>query len=310
MSARARRSEVQLASLARVPPEGPRWLYEIKYDGYRALAHRDGERVALVSRTGLRYGGLGPVREALASLAPRSFTLDGELCVLDAEGRPRFELLQRALGGDQAAITYFVFDVLALEGEDLRERPLSHRKRVLASLVPETSEGALRRVLTSEGDGAGFLEATRALGLEGLVAKRVDRPYRIGRSDDWRKVKTHARQEAIVVGFTPPEGTRVGLGALVLGVHDLGTLRYAGKVGTGFDDAMLASLTRTLSSRTIARAAVIDPPRLRGVRWVEPELVVEVRFTEWTSEGRMRHPVFVGVRTDKDAAEVVRERGA
>ena len=186
MSARARRSEVQLASLARVPPEGPRWLYEVKYDGYRALARREGARVEIVSRTGLRYGGLGALREELSSLSPRSFTLDGELCVLDAEGRPRFELLQRALGGHQADVTYFVFDILALEGEDLRPQPLSHRKRVLASLLPETSRGALRRVVSFQGDGAGFLEATRALGVEGLVAKRVDRPHRSGRSDEWR----------------------------------------------------------------------------------------------------------------------------
>ncbi|MBN8611954.1 MAG: non-homologous end-joining DNA ligase [Deltaproteobacteria bacterium] len=302
------RADVQLAQLARVPPEGPRWLYEIKYDGYRALAHREGTRVELVSRSGLRYGGLEAIREAVRSLGPRVLTLDGELCALDDEGRPRFELLQRAITHEDTSIVYFVFDVLAIDDRDVRALPLSERKRALESLVPRTDGGPLRRVVSHVGDGAGFLEATRSLGLEGLVAKRIDRPYRTGRNDDWRKVKTHARQEAVVVGFTPPEGTRVGLGALLLGVHDRsGALRYAGKVGTGIDDATLGALAHALEPVVVPRAPVLDAPRMREARWVRPQLVVEVRFTEWTSDGRMRHPVFVGLRADKVPSDVVKE---
>ena len=300
--------EPQLATLVKTPPRGAGWVFEIKYDGYRAIASKRGDAVELRSRKGLRFGGLDAIRERIATLDAHDVVLDGEICALDPEGRPRFEALQAALGAHEDAIVYFVFDVLSLDGEDLRERPLSERKKVLAKLVRSTTGGAVRRVVASSGDGGAFLEATRSLGLEGLVAKRADRPYRAGRSLDWQKVKTEARQEMMIVGFTPPSGTRRGLGALLLGVHEGGQLRYAGKVGTGFDDATLGSLAKRLTAAIVAKSPVVDPPRMREARWVRPELVAEVRFSEWTRDGRLRHPVFVGLRADKRPGDVVRER--
>jgi len=307
VGARERQSAVQLATLVDAPPEGADWIYEIKYDGYRALARKRGPAVELVSRRGLRYAGLEALRARIAALPHGELTLDGELCALDAGGKPRFEALQTALSGHHDAITYFVFDVLELDGVDLRDRPLRDRKRILAKLVPSTGKGQLRRVIASSGGGAAFLESTRALGLEGMVAKRMDRPYRAGRSLDWQKIKTHGQQELVVVGYTAPEGTRRGLGALLLGVHDGGALRYAGRVGSGFDESTLVALSARLGALRVAAPTVIDPPRLQGATWVRPELVAEVRFGEWTRDGRLRHPVFLGLRRDKRASEVVRE---
>jgi len=301
----------QLATLVRAPPRGAGWIFEIKYDGYRALATKEGARVQLVSRKGLVFGGLEAVRSAVAALRCKSAVLDGELCALDAEGRPRFHLLQRALGARGSEIVYFVFDVLFLDGVDLRELPLTERKARLAALVRSTDRGVVRRVAASEREGRSFLEAVRSLGLEGLVAKRAARPYRGGRSLDWQKVKVEARQEMVVVGSTLPSGTRHGLGALLLGYYDAdGVLRYAGKVGTGFDEATLDTLSRRLESMRVPTPPVSPAPRMRDARWVRPELVVEVRYGEWTADERLRHPVFLGVREDKRARDVVRERPA
>jgi bifunctional non-homologous end joining protein LigD len=307
VASRDRGSDLQLATLVRAPPTGEGWLFEIKYDGYRALARKRGETVELVSRRGLRYGGLGAIRARIASLRCSEATLDGELCALDDAGRPSFEALQSALSDDDAKLVYFVFDLLSVDDVDLRALPLVERKRRLGTLVRKTDAGPVRRVVASAGDGAAFLEAVRALGLEGLIAKRANAPYRPGRGLDWQKVKTEARQELVVVGFTPPAGTRTGFGALLLGVHDERGLRYAGKVGTGFDETTLRTLLTRLRTSVVARPPIVDPPRMRGVTWVRPELVAEVRFSEWTRDGRLRHPVFLGLRPDKRAADVVRE---
>jgi bifunctional non-homologous end joining protein LigD len=302
--------EAQLATLVREPPRGEGWLFEIKYDGYRALAIKEGDAVELRSRRGLRFGGLRAVRARLGALPCRSAIFDGELCALDARGRPRFEELQQALGGDDDRIVYFVFDVLTLDGEDLRGRTLVERKKVLARLVRTTETGCVRRVPAHGGSGAEFLEAARSLGLEGMIAKRGDRPYRAGRSLEWQKVKLDVHQELVVVGFTPPSGSRRGLGALLLGVYEKDVLHYAGKVGTGFDEPTLDMLARRLSSAVVPKPPVVDPPRTRAATWVRPELVAEVRFAEWTRDGRLRHPVFMGLRPDKLPRDVVRERAA
>lgn len=308
-SVAARRPELQLATLVDTVPRGPGWLFEIKYDGWRALATKKGRDVVLRSRGGLPYAGLAAIRARIGALRCEEVVLDGELCGLDDAGRPRFEALQAALSSsDEGALVYFVFDVLSLDGQDLRPDVLATRKRVLERLVRTTDRGPLRRAPVHTADGTAFLEATRALELEGVVAKRADRPHRAGRSLEWQKIKTDGRAELVVVGFTPPSGSRRGFGALLLGAKDGGALRYAGKVGAGLDERALASLHRQLERLEVDTPAVVDPPKMRGVHWTAPELVVEVRYSEWTRDGRLRHPVFLGLRTDKPARDVVRER--
>jgi bifunctional non-homologous end joining protein LigD len=307
--------EPQLATLVDRPPEGGAWLYEIKYDGYRALAWKRGRTVTLVSRRGLRLPRFGRIAQELAELPCTDAVLDGEVCAVRRSGATSFEALQEAIStGHVDDLVYFVFDVLFLDGEDLRPEPLEERKARLARLLPRTGEGIVRRAEHVRGHGAAFLEAARTLGLEGLVAKRADKAWRSGRSLDWQKVKLAARQEMVIVGYTAPRGTRSGFGALLVGVKNEGgaptTFRYAGKVGTGFDDATLRSLHRRLLALAVHAPTVVDPPRIRDVHWVRPELVAEVRFTEWTRDGRLRHPVFVGLRDDKRAADVRRERPA
>jgi len=265
--------------------------------------------VILRSRNGLVFPAFAPIVRRLRALGGESLGLDGELCVLDDEGRPRFELLQAALS-ERAwdCVVYFVFDLLLCDGVDWRGEPLAIRQARLGKLLRTTDRGPVRRVISHQGSGADFLEATRTLGLEGMIAKRMDRPYRSGRSRDWLKIKTEGRAELVVVGFTPPSANRQGFGALLLGVHDGGELRYAGKVGSGFDGATLLALTAKLARLEVKAPPVVDPPRMREARWVKPSLVVELRFSEWTSEGRLRHPVFLGLRTDKPASKVTRER--
>lgn len=306
--------EPQLATLVATPPEGEGWIYEIKYDGYRAIAWKRGGAVSLMSRRGHRLERFRPVESAVGELPGGDAIFDGEVCAL-REGITSFEALQQAItSGRGASLVYFVFDVLFADGEDLREEPLEKRKARLVRLVPETGRGVVRRAEHVRGSGAEFLAAARTLGLEGLVAKRADQPWRPGRSMDWQKAKNAARQEMVIVGYTKPRGTRSGFGALLVAVRNEGggkaTFRYAGKVGTGFDEGTLRALHQRLRSMSLASPSVTDPPRMRDVQWVEPTLVAEIRFTDWTRDGRLRHPVFLGLREDKTALEARRERSA
>jgi bifunctional non-homologous end joining protein LigD len=306
--------EVQLATLVREPPAGDDWVFEIKYDGYRAIAYVEASGVRLVSRNGLSFADrFAPVCRALRSLRVRQVVLDGEVCSLDPSGRTRFEALQGVLrDGTASELVYFVFDVLWLDGEDLRDRPLVERKAILERILPRTDAGTVRRGEWVLGGGESFLDAARRLGLEGLVAKRASAPYRAGRSLDWQKVKVELRDELAIVGWTPPKGSRQRFGALLLATTDprSGVLRYAGKVGTGFDTAMLEDLHARMAPLRVASPPVADPPRERGATWIAPHLVAEIRFTEWTSDGRLRHPTFLGLREDKRADEVRREEPA
>lgn len=304
--------EAQLASLVDEPPEGDEWLHEIKYDGFRVIAYVDRGDVHLVSRNGLSFDDrFAPVRLALARMPIERAIFDGEVCSLDESGRSRFEALQGAMRdrtGD--ALVYFVFDLLWEGDDDLRPLPLVERKERLARVLSATGGEVVRRAEHMRGNGKTFLHAAEELGLEGIIAKRADRPYRGGRSLDWRKVKVERREELVIVGFTAPKGSRQRFGALLLGIadHAGGALRYAGKVGTGFDTRMLEELHDRMVPLRIERPAVSDPPRERGAAWVRPELVAEIRFTEWTSDGKLRHPTFLGLRLDKSAADVRREQ--
>ncbi len=304
-----------LATLAKEAPEGDGWLHEFKYDGYRILARIDRGRVRLVTRNGNDWTRSFPtVARDLATLPVETAWLDGEMVVVDAHGRTRFQALQNALAAPHApGIAFFAFDVLFRDGADLRALPLVERKRQLREIVG-ARVGAVRPSPDVRGHGGEFFRKACALGLEGAVCKRADAPYASGmRSRDWLKVKCVQRQEMVIGGYTDPQGGRRGFGALLLGYYDGGALRYAGKVGTGFDDATLRTLAPALSKRERATPAFVDPPRghaAKGAHWIDPDLVAEIAFTEWSRDGALRHPSFQGLRADKKAREVVREKAA
>ena len=311
----ARKERPMLASLVDKPFDRPGWLWEPKLDGIRALAFVDDGKVELRSRRGVdvtkQYPGLV---EALKRQPVKSLLLDGEICALDADGVPRFQLLQpriNLLRGDNTRVdaenpvVFFAFDVLYLDGYDLKSVPLRERKALLHSRVQVLDN--LRLLTSIEGDGRDVNEGATALGFEGVVGKRADSRYEPGvRSRAWLKVKSVAQQEFLVGGYTPGEGGRKStFGALALGYWDDGKLRYAGNVGSGFDDAELAGVRQALSKLEVEQSSFADP--VEGVSFVRPELIVEVKFAEWTKDGRLRAPVFLGVRDDIEPRNVRRE---
>ncbi|MEP7125137.1 MAG: DNA ligase D [Byssovorax sp.] len=306
--------EPQLATLVDHVPTDPGWLFEMKLDGYRAIALIEGGKARLISRNGLDWTArFSEIAAALGHLRVKDAVLDGEVCSVDEQGKTSFQGLQSALAADdQGGLVYFAFDLLHRDGDDLRALPLRERKQILATIFAgERAPLALSEHLEDVGT-AMFEEATR-LGLEGIVAKRADAPYRAGRTRSWLKIKIGKRQELVVIGYTAPEGKRTGIGALVLGVHGpgkTGALRFVGKVGTGFAAKMLRELRRRLEPLARATPPVEGAPRVPRVTWVEPEIVCEVGFTEWTKDGALRHPTFLGLREDKPSEDVVRERPA
>jgi bifunctional non-homologous end joining protein LigD len=278
------------------------WLYEPKLDGLRCVAVRNGPEVTLFSRNRLSFNARFPsVVKALARLPADNFVIDGELVGM-VEGRPDFGALQQGAAPAQL----WAFDLPWLLGRDLRHLPIEDRKVLLAKTVTESGE--LRVVHPLEGEPQQLFEGACRDRWEGLLAKRSGSHYTAGRSSDWRKLKCGYRQELVVGGFTAPRGTRNAFGALLLGYWEAGELVYAGKVGTGFDRSELADLLRRLEQAERATSPFRPGTKTGPARWVEPELVVEVEFSNWTTDGRLRHPRFLGVRPDKPAGEVVRER--
>ncbi len=306
------RLQPMLATLVAKAPSGEDWVHEIKYDGYRMLARIAKGKCALFSRSGKDWTAtFGNVASELARLNLKDAWIDGEVVTLDEHGRSRFQKLQAALAApSDASFSFFVFDLPYLDGRDLRSLPLRERKARLRDVIGN-AHGSVRMGPEVVGQGPEFFRQSCSLSLEGAISKRLDSVYADGtRTRDWLKVKCVRRQEMVIGGFTPPQGTRREFGALLLGVHDATGLRYAGKVGTGFDDATLAAIGKLLRARERATPAFVDPPSGadgRGARWVRPDLVAEVAFTEWSEAGALRHPSFKGLRTDKEAAEVVRE---
>lgn len=295
------------------PPDEEDWLYERKLDGMRILAHRDGDEVWLHTRNGKdRTGHLPEVAEALAGSDPDDVVLDGEV-VAFAGSRTSFSRLQERIGiaepaearASGVAVYYYVFDLLHLGGHDTTRLRLRSRKRLLKAAVGFGDP--LRFTSHRVGDGTDLLADACDRGWEGLIAKRAGAPYPDGRSADWRKLKCVAGQELVIGGFTDPQGERIGFGALLVGYHAEGDLVYAGRVGTGFDDDTLRTLHDRLTELERDRSPFADAPEDDGVHWVEPELVAEIGFTEWTHGGRLRHPRFRGLRTDKAPEDVVKE---
>ena len=304
----------QLATLVTEPPRGDKWLHEIKFDGYRIGCHILNGRATLISRNGKDWTHAFPdIGDAAARLGVRDALIDGEVVVVLPDGRTSFQHLQQAVAGQgaRASLVYFVFDLLRLEGERLDRLPLEERKARLRTLVRRRKSGRIRYADHVEEHGGAFFEQACRLGLEGIISKRRDLPYRGGRHRGWVKTKCSLRQEFVIGGFTDPAGTRGGLGALVIGYYEGDRLACSGKVGTGFTQEMALALRRRLDA--MARpVSPFDPPPAgalsRNAHWVEPALVCEVAFTEWTGDGKVRHPSFQGLRTDKKPRDVVRER--
>jgi bifunctional non-homologous end joining protein LigD len=283
------------------------WLFERKLDGVRCVAVRDGEEVRLLSRNDLSLNGRYPeVAAALEAQPQRRFVVDGEVVAFD-HGQTSFARLAQR-GRTHVPVFFYIFDVLWLDGEDVRALPLRTRKRLLRSEL-RFADRALRFSSHRNRDGQAFFAEACRKGWEGLVAKRADSPYTPTRSRDWLKLKCEQGQELVIGGFTAPRGSRTDFGALLLGYYEGDELRYAGKVGTGFDTATLHSLGEQLAALRQEDSPFSDAGsiRERDVRWVRPVLVAELGFSEWTSAGRLRHPRFLGLRDDKAARDVVRE---
>ena len=299
-----------LATSTETLPHGEGWVYEPKWDGFRALVTLAGGDARLTSRNGKDLTGRFPTVARAVEHAVRTAdaVLDGEICALDEQGRSRFSSLQEGKG----TLVLVVFDVLEVEGEPLLELPLAERRKRLEELVDPEAGGVV--VSPQFDDGDALLQAATAQKLEGVVAKRLDSPYAPGRrGPEWRKVKVRGRQEVVVCGYTKGQGRRSnGFGALVVGVHEAGGLRWVGNVGTGYSDDEIDRLLGLLRPLRRPDSPFAETPRMPRVRksdvvWVEPELVAEVEFAEWTHEGRLRAPVYMGLREDKPAEDVRRE---
>jgi bifunctional non-homologous end joining protein LigD len=307
--------EPELATLTQDRFSDEAWLYERKFDGERCLAYSGGDRLRLLTRNQQQVSGTYPeLADALMAQEPRDFVVDGEVVAFDGE-ETSFSLLQQRLGQHspgpelvrRVPVFYYLFDVLWADGADVRARPLTQRKEILRELI--AFGGPLRFAEHRTKDGEAYYAQACASGWEGLVVKRGDSPYRAGRSRDWLKFKCQNNQEFVIGGYTDPKGARTGFGALLIGYYDAGgQLVYAGKVGTGFSQALLDSLSASLAGlkREQPPFGPGGLPR-SGVHWVEPKLVGQVAFSEWTTAGQLRHPRFEGLRRDKDPAAVVRE---
>lgn len=314
------------ATIAANPPTQGTWLYELKFDGYRAIAVKNGSEVGLWSLNEKDFSKRFPeITAAIADLPVDHAIFDGEIVALDEEGRSSFQLLQTLESGDERPpLAYYIFDLLNHSGTDLRGTPLHERRAQLEKLTKQLEE-PLRYSAEIPGDPKKLLAEIRARGLEGIIGKERDSIYHSGvRSRSWVKLKCVNEQEFVIGGYTPPEGTRKHFGALLVGYYKGSELQFAGKVGTGFNHALLKSLynqMKTLHRNRCPFANLpekaqgrwlqnITPAEMKHCHWIDPSLVCQLRFTEWTRDGKLRHPVFLGLREDKQAEKVVRERAA
>jgi bifunctional non-homologous end joining protein LigD len=295
------RPHPMLATLVAEAFDKPGWVYEEKYDGYRILAYKEGAKVTLLSRNGNdRSATFSSIAESVAELRDRTLLLDGEVVAFDRKGISRFQLLQR---GD-VRHAFAVFDCLYRDGRDLRGESLSRRRRELEDVIGDAS----KPVFLSKRLAANGLEAYRIAerkGLEGLVAKDEHSLYEEKRSRYWLKVKVHQEEEFVIGGFTAPQGSRQHIGALLLGAYAGKDLHFVGKVGTGFSEQSLAKLARTFKPLIRATAPFIEPPREKKITWLAPKLVAQIAFAEWTGDRKLRQPVFLGLRDDKNPRDCI-----
>ena len=291
-----------LATLVREPFHRPGWVFEEKYDGYRIVAYKEGDRVTLLSRnTKDRTATFSVVAEAVASLKARTLALDGEVVLFDRRNVSRFQLLQNLSSPPK----YAVFDCLYHDGRDLRNEPLSVRRAELENVVGKArKDSAIFLSSRLAGNGLKAYAAAKRRGFEGVVAKEESAPYVQGRSGKWLKFKVHQEDEFVIVGYTAPAGSRQHFGALLLGAYADSKLQYVGKVGTGFSQDVLASLFRKFQPHVRAKPAVVNPPRERDVTYLAPRLVAQISYGEWTNDQKLRQPVFLGLRDDKKPEEV------
>lgn len=307
----------QLATLVDATPPGDDWSYEIKFDGYRVLARIDasgkGRDVQVFTRAGNDWTAkFGKQVKAFERLGVESAWLDGEAVVLDENGVPNFQALQNAFDSNRPQdIVVYLFDVPFLNGYDLRGVPLQQRRAILRALLEPVDDSVLRFSNDFEFSADDLLKSACDMALEGIIGKRRDSGYSSGRSATWIKLKCRRRQEFVIGGYSEPSGSRAAFGALLLGVYDSkGKLQYAGRVGTGFDAALLRSVKKELDAHETKRMPFASPPRERSrtpVHWVEPVLVAECNFAEWTSDGIVRQASFVSLRSDKPARQIVKE---
>jgi bifunctional non-homologous end joining protein LigD len=308
-----RKPQVQLATLVDAAPPGDSWLHEIKFDGYRMLCRIDNGKARFISRNGKDWTARFEDLPADAARLPvTNAVIDGEVVILEADGKTRFQSLQNAFqSSEHAPFVYYVFDLLFVDGHDLTSAPIEERKSLLEKLVRSKSD----TIIFSDhvvGNGPKFFEEASKLGLEGIISKRSGRPYVPGRGSDWLKVKCSLREEFVIGGFTPPEGSRTHFGSLLLGYYNEdGDLMYAGRVGTGFDDSTLAMLHKKFAKLIVHQSPFSNlrgtTGQARGVTWLRPSLVGQVQFSNWTGGGHLRHPTFQGLREDKAANKVVRD---
>ena len=303
----------QLAVLVDEPPSGPQWIHELKLDGFRIGIVSSRGKARLISRNQADWTEDFPeIAAAAKALDAQTAVIDGEVVVLAESGVSSFEALQN-LSSSRRGLTYFAFDLLALDGRDLTKVPLVERKQLLRALLRSAPSRFLRYTDHVESDGAEVLRAACAHGAEGIVSKCRDAPYRPGsRHPDWQKSKCVKRQELVIGGFTEPEGSRHGVGALLVGYYDGDRFAFAGKVGTGrgWNNEFSVELRRRLDAIATDRCPFDPPPKgwlRRNAHWVRPRLVAEVEFTEWTQGGHVRHPTLRGFRRDKKPRAVRRE---
>jgi bifunctional non-homologous end joining protein LigD len=298
------------------------WVYELKFDGYRALAFKAGKEVRLISRNRTDFDNDYPqLIDALKSLTANSATIDGEIAALDDQGRSSFQLLQSYGKTKRTPLVYYAFDLLFLDGTDLRSQPLIERRKLLAKLLKNAPPN-IHLSAELRGTKEELLQVAWQFQLEGLIAKKPDSLYEAGRrSGAWVKVKLTRAQEFVIGGYTPPEGSRKHLGALLVGYYASGGLLFAGRVGTGFSERALETLYGGLQKIKRPTCPFVNLPEkmpgrwrqgitpavMKRCEWVEPVLVAQIKFTEWTLDDQLRQPVFLGLRTDKQAKEVVRE---
>jgi bifunctional non-homologous end joining protein LigD len=291
-----------LATLVDAPFSKPNWVYEEKYDGVRMLAYKEGSKVSLVSRNAIdrteRYPGIA---EAIAKLKPDTLALDGEIVIFDSDKVSRFQFLQKGDGRP----TFALFDCIYRDGKDLRKAPLSERRAALEQTVRPSASLLLSARL--DADGVEAFEIAKKRGFEGLIAKDLSSKYVSGRSPAWLKVKVRKEDEFVIGGFTQPSGARHFFGALLLGVYNRGKLEYVGKVGTGFDEETLKALHKKFGPLNRVGSGFSSDVRERGATFITPKLVAQIGYTEWTGDGKLRHPVYLGLRDDKAAKDVKRQ---